>query len=66
MSKAPEHLGITRGEWNAYRRVQRGGRFNMITECVDAAHAAHLTLPTYWTIIQHYDELKAKFGKGGR
>lgn len=53
---------ITESEFNAYRKVQHCGRFNMATECNDAALAAGLCIDTYMSIIFNYSELEKKFG----
>ena len=52
---------ITKAQFDAYVAVQMKGDYNMVMEARQAQIAAGLTAEQYWTIIQHYAELKAKF-----
>ena len=52
---------ITKEMFEAYVAVQMKGDFNMVMEANKARRAANLSEEEYWTIIQHYAELKKKF-----
>lgn len=56
-------MEITREEFDRYRRVQYGGRYNMITEQTQARFAADLSRDKYLEILIHYAELEAKYGR---
>ena len=53
---------VSRKEWEAYKRVQESGRYNMITEADKALRSANLDWATYLTIINNYEKLKAIYG----
>lgn len=60
-----EHLGITKAEFDAYRKVQFKGRFNMVMEASSAMRSARLDSGTYWFIVNNYEALQnAFYGKG--
>lgn len=44
-----------------YEKVRLGGKFNMITEAVDAMKAAGLSQDEYLTVIHHYSEFRDKY-----
>lgn len=44
-----------------YEKVRLGGKFNMITEAVDAMKEAGLTQDEYLTVIHHYSEFRDKY-----
>ena len=50
---------ITKEEFQAYKKVQDSGMYNMFTP--DAARAAGLDKETFLVIIKNYSELKEKF-----
>lgn len=54
----------SKDEFEAYVKVQQSGRFNMIMDGEKAANAAGLDIGTYWSVIDHYRELNALYGKG--
>ena len=54
---------ITRGEWEAYRRVQKTGYYNMLEP--DAVRSSGLDRDTYFDIVKNYDTYYEKF-EGGR
>lgn len=41
-----------------YEKVRRSGKYNMITECVQAAKAAKLDIVDYRYVINHYSKIK--------
>ena len=49
---------VTREEWEAYKRVQESGRYNMVMEASKAMRSAKLDSETYWTIINNYAKLQ--------
>lgn len=53
---------VSRKEWEAYKRVQESGRYNMITEADAALRSANLDWATYLTIINNYEKLKELYG----
>lgn len=60
-----EFWGITKAEFDAYRRVQFRGRYNMVMEASAAMRSARLDHGTYWFIVNNYEALqKAFYGKG--
>ena len=50
---------ITKSEWEAYRRVQNDGMYNMSSP--DAVRASGLDIDTYRAIQSDYDKLYDKF-----
>jgi len=52
---------ITLEQFNAFRAVQFGGSFNMMSP--QARLASGLSKDIYMTIIQNYDELQEKYGE---
>ena len=54
-------MNITKKEWYAYRRVQSGGKFNMLTPQAEASSG--LDKKMYWYILDRYDLLADKFEK---
>ena len=54
---------ITRDEWEAYRRVQKTGFYNMLEP--DAVRSSGLDRDTYFDIVKNYDTYYEKF-EGGR
>lgn len=48
---------ITRDEFEAYEKVRRSGKFNMIMEATDAADAAGLDRDRYMLVIKNYTSL---------
>ena len=54
---------ITRDEWEAYRRVQKTGYYNMLEP--DAVRSSGLDKDTYFLILKHYDAYYEKF-EGGK
>ena len=54
---------ITRLEWKTYRKVQKGGLYNMSSP--DAVRASGLSINTYRAIQHQYDTLYKKF-EGGK
>lgn len=46
-----------------YENVRASGIFNMITEATPAMSVAGLTTKDYFYVIEHYSELKEKYGK---
>lgn len=60
MTEKPE-INITEAQFKRYRNVQIRGRFNMITESIQAASAARLTCNEYLAIINNFGKLLAKF-----
>ena len=50
---------ITRSEWEAYRRVQDSGLYNMFSP--DAIRDSGLDKNTYLAIMDNYDALYEKF-----
>jgi hypothetical protein len=54
-------MGITKSEFNRYRKVQHSGRFNMIMQAHDAAIAANLSPEKYRAICQNYSALSEKY-----
>ena len=53
-------MAITKSEFNRYRAVQFGGRYNMTTE--EAMAEAHLSRDKYLEICKNYSELLVHFG----
>ena len=54
MKNETEVMGITYAEWKAYRKVQNGGRYNMVMEAHKAMRSARLDSGTYWFIINNF------------
>lgn len=53
---------ITADEFAAYRKVQMGGKYNMLMDSQAATMDAGLDDETYWGIIKNYSDLYAKYG----
>lgn len=53
---------VTKDQFDAYRRVQADGKFNMAMEACAAQQEAGLEPGTYWTIVRNYSKLSTKFG----
>ena len=51
---------ITRSDWDAYRRVQKTGFYNMLSP--DAVRSSGLDKDTYFEIVKNYDKYEEKFG----
>ena len=47
----------TKEDFEAYRKVQNSGNFNMITEADKAARTAGLDIGTYFEVIRNYNSL---------
>ena len=47
--------GITKGEWEAYEKVRRAGRWNMLTP--QARRATGLDREHYRAVLRHYHEM---------
>lgn len=45
--------------YDRYVAVQNSGKFNMITDAVDAAKAAGLSLEDYRAVVANYNKYKA-------
>ena len=54
---------ITRDEWEAYRRVQKTGYYNMLEH--EAVRSSGLDKDTYFDIVKNYDTYYEKF-EGGK
>ena len=52
--------GVSKKEFEAYKRVQRGGRWNMFSR--EAQLATGLDKETYMLVIKNYKELAEKWG----
>jgi hypothetical protein len=50
---------ITRLEWEAYREVQKGGLYNMLSP--DAVRLSGLDKDTYFEIVKNYDRYEDEF-----
>ena len=50
---------ITRLEWEAYRRVQKTGYYNMLEP--DAVRSSGLDKDTYFEIVRNYELYEEKF-----
>ena len=50
---------ITRLEWEAYRRVQKTGYYNMLEP--DAVRSSGLDKDTYFEIFRNYDKYEENF-----
>jgi hypothetical protein len=61
MPKVVAAKHVRKKDFAAYVKVQQAGRFNMITEARSAAASAGLPMPVYMSVIEHYDELAAKW-----
>ena len=46
-----------------YENVRSSGIFNMITEAIAAMSVAGLDKEQYFYVIEHYSELREKYGK---
>lgn len=53
---------VTKSAFDAYRKVQRSGHYNMFTDGKDAANSAGLSTDVYEAILFNYSELEKKFG----
>ena len=51
----------TREQFEAYVKVQRSGRWNMIMDAKNVAREAGLDLDTYFEVIMNYSKLAAKY-----
>ena len=51
---------ITRSDWEAYRRVQSVGLYNMLSP--DAVRLSGLDRDTYFEIVKNYKKYEKKFG----
>lgn len=49
-------------DFRAFVRVRDGGRFNMATQCGDAAAAGGISLNKHFAIMMNFDELMRKYG----
>lgn len=54
-------MNVTKKEFEAYERVRKGGRFNMITDLYDAARAARLSNERYVRVMRYYTECADKW-----
>ena len=54
---------ITRSDWDAYRRVQKTGFYNMLSP--DAVRSSGLDKDTYFDIVRNYNIYYEKF-EGGK
>jgi hypothetical protein len=61
--KVKVRVVVTREQFDAYRRVQGAGKYNMITDADKACRAAGLDMSTYMLIIEQYDTLSKKYGE---
>lgn len=52
---------ITKEQFLRYVKIQKGGKYNMLTEWVDACREADLTEEQYFKIIKNYSDLKEKY-----
>ena len=52
---------ITKEKFQKYMNVQNEGKYNMLTESVEASKAANLTLEEYKEIIRNYSDYYDKF-----
>ena len=50
---------VTKQQWEAFRKIQDVGMFNMSSP--EAVRASGLDKDTYFEIVAHYDELYAEF-----
>ena len=48
-------------DFQAYERVRRGGRWNMIVNARDAAADAHLGFDRYMAVLRNYELLMKKY-----
>ena len=51
---------ITKDDWEAYRRVQKTGFYNMLSP--DAVRSSGLDKDTYFEIVKNYELYEKKFG----
>jgi hypothetical protein len=49
-------------DFQAFVRVRDGGRFNMMTQCVEAARAEGISADKHIAIMVNFDALMRKFG----
>lgn len=49
-------------DFKAFIRVRNGGRFNMATQCFDAAVSAGISLNKHFAIMMNFDALMRKYG----
>jgi hypothetical protein len=54
-------MHITLEQFNAYRKVQFGGRFNMFSR--EAIVLSGLPKDVYFEILQTYETLQTRYGK---
>lgn len=52
---------ITKKDFQAYERVRRGGRYNMLTHIKQAARLADLSCKKYIAILKDYEKLMKKW-----
>ena len=52
---------ITKEMFDSYRRVQMGGKYNMIMDAEKARRDANLGMDEYMMIIKNYSEFSKKF-----
>lgn len=52
---------ITKAQFNAYRRVQKSGNYNMFSP--EAMISSGLDKGTYLQIMEDYDKLEQKYGE---
>lgn len=57
---------MTRKEmFERYEKVRKSGKYNMITNAIQAMKAAGLKQDEYLTVLQHYVEFAKEFKKDG-
>lgn len=57
---------MTRKEmFERYEKVRKSGKYNMITNAIQAMKAAGLKPDEYLTVLQHYVEFAKEFKKDG-
>ena len=54
--------GISFEDFRAFVRVRDGGRFNMATQCCDAAAAEGISVDKHFAIMMNFDALMRKYG----
>lgn len=57
----PDKCEIKREEFEAYERVRKSGKFNMITDLHGAAREASLLVDRYVQVMRYYDECAKKW-----
>lgn len=53
----------TKEQFEAYKRVQKSGRYNMVMDATSARLEAGLDEATYWQIISSYAMLEAEYSE---